>query len=98
MGDELKFKNQFSCLLSGPSGSGKTSFCIRFLQNQKTLCTVADFNGMVVWCSSELSAIPYRQLAGTKHVRFHEGVPADFNNSGEKPCLVILDDFLNTAY
>jgi len=30
MGDDLKFKQPFSCLLSGPSGLGKTSFCIRF--------------------------------------------------------------------
>jgi hypothetical protein len=42
MGDDLKFKHQFSCLLSGPSGSGKTSFCIRFLQNLKELCTVPE--------------------------------------------------------
>jgi len=98
MGDDLKLKHPFSCLLSGPSGSGKTSFCIRFLQNLKTLCTVACFSGGIVWCYSEVSAIQYRQLAGTKHVRFHEGVPADFNNSGEKPCFIILDDLLNTAY
>jgi len=98
MGDDLKFKHPFSCMLSWPSGSGKTSFCIRFLQNMKTLCTVAYFIGGIVWCYSEISSIPYRTLARTKHVRFHEGVPANFNNSGEKPCLIILDDLLNTAY
>jgi len=43
-------------------------------------------------------AIPYQQLAGKEHVRFHEGVPADFNNGGEKPCLIILADVLNDAY
>jgi hypothetical protein len=83
MGDDLKFKHPFSYFLSGPSGSGKTSFCIHVLQNHKTLCTVADFSGGIVWCYSEISAIPYPQLAGTIHVRFHEGVPADFNNTGE---------------
>jgi len=98
MGDDLKFKHQFSCLLSGPSGSGKTSFCIRFLQNLITLCTVADYSGGIVWCYSEISAIPYRQLAGMKHVHFHEGVPADLNYSGENPCLIIPDDLLKTAY
>jgi len=97
-GDHLKLKHPFSCLVSGPSGSGKTSFCIRFLQNLKTLCTVADFSGGIVWCYSEISGFPYRQLASTKHVRFHEGVPADFNNIGEKPCLIILDDLLTSAY
>ena len=59
---------------------------------------MADFSDGIVWCYSEISAIPYRQLAGTKHVRFHEGVPTNFNNSGENPCLIILDDLLNTAY
>jgi hypothetical protein len=98
MGDDLNFKHPFSCLLSGPSGSSKTSFCIRFLQNLNTLGTVADFSGGNVWCNSEISAIPYGQLAGAKHVRFHVGVPADFNNNGEKPCLIILDYLLNTAY
>jgi len=44
MGVNLKFKHSFSCLLSGPSESGKTSFCIRFLQNLKTLCSVPDFS------------------------------------------------------
>ena len=68
------------------------------LANLKTLCTVADFSGGIVWCYSEISANTYRQLAGTKRVRFHEGVPADFNNSGDKPCLIILEDLLNTAY
>ena len=47
---------------------------------------------------SESSAVPSRQFAGKKHVRFHEGVPADFNNGGGNPCLIILDDFLNNAY
>ena len=56
-----------------------------------------DFSGGIVWCYIELSAITYQQLAGKKHVRFHEGVPADFN-SGEKPCLIILDDLVNSAY
>jgi hypothetical protein len=59
---------------------------------------VADFSGGIVWCYIEISAIPYRQLVGMKHVRFHEGVPADLNNIGENPCLIILDDLLNTAY
>jgi len=98
MGDVLKFNHTLSCLLSVPSGSGKTSLCIRFIQSLKTLCTVADFSGEIVWCYSEISAIPYRQLAGTIHGRLHEGVPADFNNNGEKPCLIILNVFLNTVY
>jgi len=94
MGDELRFNHPFSCLVSGPSGSGKSSFCIRFLQNLKALCTEPNF----VWCHRESSANPSRQLVGKKHVRFHEGVPADLNNCKEKPVLIILDVLLNVAY
>jgi len=39
-----------------------------------------------------------RQLAGTKNVRFNEGLSADFHNAKDKPCLIILDDLLNEAY
>jgi hypothetical protein len=67
------------------------------LEKLKTLCTVGDFSGGIVWCYSELSAIPYQLLPGNKHVRFH-GVPADCRNIGEKPCLIILDGLLNSAY
>jgi len=59
---------------------------------------VTDFSSGIVWCYSELCAIPYQKLAGKKHVRFHEGFPADFSNSGEKPCLIFLDDLFNDAY
>jgi len=48
--------------------------------------------------SCESSAVPSRQLAGKKHVRFHEVLPADFNNGGEKSYLIILDDLLNVTY
>jgi len=68
------------------------------LQTLETLCTVTDFGGGIVWCYSEISAIPYRQLTGTKHVCFHEVLPANINKSGEKPCLSILDNLLNYAY
>jgi len=98
MGDDLKFKHAFSCLLSGPSVSGKISFCILFLQKLKTFCTVSDFTGGIVWRYSEISAFPYRHLVASKHVRFHKGEPARFNNSGENPCLIILEYLLNTAY
>jgi hypothetical protein len=83
MGDYLKFKHPISSFLNGPRGSGKTSIFVRFLQNLITLCTVADFRGGFVWCYSEISAIPYRQLAGTKHVRFHEGDPVTSTTVGK---------------
>jgi len=57
---------------------------------------VPDFSGGIVWCYSEISA--NKQLTGNKHVPFHEVLLADFNNIGEKPCFIILDDLLNSAY
>ena len=96
MCDDLRWKHPFSCLVVGPDGSGKSSFCIRFLQNLKALCTEPNFSGGIIWYYSE-SATPSRQLAGKKHVRFH-GVPAEFNNGRENPCLIFPDDLLNDAY
>ena len=92
MGDDLKFKHPFSCLLSGPSSSGMMSFCIRFLENLKQLCTLPYYSGGIVWCYCEICAIHCQKLTWKKHVRFREGVPAVFNNSGEKPCLIFLVD------
>jgi len=96
-GDDLKFKHPFSCIISGPSGSGKSSFCIKFLQNLKTSCTEWEFDGGVSWCYSERTALP-KQLLKWKKIRFHKGVPSDFNNARGKPCLVIFDDLLNDVY
>jgi len=59
---------------------------------------VQTFDGGVIWCYSEKRAVHFRQLAGTKKVRFNEGVPANFDNAGDKPCLTILDDLLNETY
>ena len=79
-------------LVSGPRVWASRRFAFAFCKTSK------HFSGGIIWCYSKRIAIPYQQVAGKKHVRFHEGVPAGFNNSGEKPCLIILDDLLNDAY
>jgi len=96
-GDDLKFKLPFSCIINAHSGSGKSSFCIKFLHNLITLCTERDFDGGVSWCYSERTALP-KLLLKWKKIRFHKGVPSDFNNARGKPCLVIFDDLLNDVY
>ena len=68
------------------------------MQNNEELCSEPDFSCGIIWYYSEISAIPYELLAGKEHARFHEGVPTDFKNCGEKPSLVILDDVLNDDY
>ena len=47
--DDLRLEHQFSCLVNGPNGSGKSSFCIRFLQNHGSICTVHTFYVGVIW-------------------------------------------------
>ena len=97
--DGVKFKYPFSCLVSGPSGSGKSSFCIRFVQNQDALCTERNFDGGVLWCYSEKTALPNKNLVVMKKkIRYNEGVPSDFENAHGRPCLIILDDLRNGAY
>ena len=97
MGNVLRIKHYFSCLVSGPSGSGNSSFCIRFCKISKhsvpSLTSAVESSGGILE-----QRYPYRQLAGKEHVRFHEGVLADINSFGKKPCLIILDDLLNDAY
>jgi hypothetical protein len=58
--DDLRFNHPFTLLVSGPSGSGNSSFCICFLQKLETLCTAHTFDGGVIWCYSENSAVPSR--------------------------------------
>jgi len=85
-------------IISGPSGSDKSSFCIRFLQNLDALCTERYFDGGVIWCYSEKTAVPSPTELPKRDVHFNEGVPTDFENARGKPCLVIFDDLLKYVY
>jgi len=98
MSDDLKFKLPFSCIVSGPSGSGKSSFCIQFQQNLKALRAERNFDGGEMWCYNERTAVPKQLPKWKKKIRFHEGVPSDFNKAHGKSCLVILDDLSNDVY
>ena len=98
MCEDRKYKHPFTCIVSVPRGSRKSSICIRFLQNLETVCTVHKSNGGVILCYSKQNAVPSRQLAGTKYVRFNEVVPADFDIAKKKQCFIILGDLLNEAY
>jgi ABC-type dipeptide/oligopeptide/nickel transport system ATPase subunit len=97
--DDIKFKHPFTCIISGPTGSGKSSFCVRFLQNLDGLCTELNFDGEIVCCYSEKSAVPTDQLARLgKSVRIHEGLPTSISNPQGRPSLIIFDDLLNEVY
>ena len=96
--NDIKFKHPFTCILAGPSASGKSSFCIKFLQNLDS-CTEEDFEGGIIWCYSEKTAVPTSQLAALgKKISFYEAVPENFANAQGNPCLIILDDLLKDVY
>jgi ABC-type dipeptide/oligopeptide/nickel transport system ATPase subunit len=101
MGDDLKFKHPFTCIVSGPTGSGKTSFCIKYLQNLDSFSTETDFNGGITWCYSKKTAVPSLQLASLRtKIKYHEGVPEEkeIDDAYGRPSLLILDDLLNQVY
>jgi len=73
---------------------------VRFLQNLDALCTEREFDGGVIWCYSEKTAVPSpTELPKKSNVHFNEGVQKDFfEKARSRPCLVILDDLLNDVY
>ena len=67
--------------------------------NLDALCTERNFDGGVIWCYSEKTAVPNQQLAVLKKkIRYNEGVPADFENAHCRPCHIILVDLFNYSY
>jgi GTPase SAR1 family protein len=95
MCDDLRFKHPFTCIISGPTGSGKSSFCVKFLQNLDSLSTETDFDGGIIWCYSEKTAVPSLKKA---NIKYHEGVPEEIGDAYGRPSLLILDDLLNQVY
>jgi ABC-type phosphate transport system ATPase subunit len=82
---DLKFKHPFTSIISGPTGSGKTSFCVKFLNNLDTQCTETEFSGGIIWCYSETTAVPYKELKLFKNIRYQEGLPDNFGDGQGKP-------------
>jgi len=72
---------------------------VRFLQNLDAPCTERDFDGGVIWCYSEKTAVSSpTELPNKSDVHFNEDVPTDFEIARGRPCIVILDDLLNDVY
>ena len=95
----MKFKHPFTCIVAGPTISGKTSFVIKLLHNLKSLCTEARFEGGIIWCYSEETAVPSTQLEKLGlHITYQKGLPETYGNARGEPSLIILDDLLNEAY
>jgi hypothetical protein len=63
------------------------------------MCTELDFNGDIFWCCSKRTAVSDRVLCELNNtIRVHKGIPENFENKYDKPCLIILDDILDIAY
>ena len=73
-----------------------SSLCIKFLRNLKSLSTETDFDGHILWCYGQSNAVPFVNVGW--RLQYHEAVPDNFANVGNKPFLIILDDLLNETY
>jgi len=95
----VKFKHPFTCIVAGPKGSGKISFVIKLQQNLKSLCTESRFEGGIIWCYSELTAVPSKQIEklGLNNT-YQNGLPDSYGNARGEPSLIVLDDPLNAAH
>jgi hypothetical protein len=96
MDDDLKLKHPFTAIISGPKGSTKSSLFIRFLHNLNSLCTEKNFDGGIIWCFGERTAVPEQELLKiSDNIRFYGGVPNNCEKKNGKPGLIILDDLLD---
>jgi ABC-type lipoprotein export system ATPase subunit len=99
MSENIKFKHPFTCIVSGPTCSGKTSFCIKLLQNLDSLCTGSIFKGGIIWCYSEVTAVPREKLNKLgRNIQYQEGLPENFGNVWGEMSLIILDELLIHIY
>ena len=81
MSTDVQFKPPFTCIISGPTESSKSTFCVRFLQNLRYLCTEQRFKGGIQWCFSEPTSIPTKELNSLNlNIRYHEDLSTDFEN------------------
>ena len=95
MEDHLKFKHPFTCIVAGQTGSGKTSSVIKLLQKLDSLCTAPRFEGDIIWCYSEETAVPRQQLDKLRlNITYQEGLTETYGNARGDPSLIILDDLL----
>ena len=95
----MKFKHPFPCIVIGPTGRGKTSFVIKLLRHLESLCTDSRFEGGIIWCYSEETAVPRHQLNTLGlNITYQEGLPESYGNARGEPSLIILDDLLQQVY
>ena len=95
----MRFKHPFTCVVTWPTVSGKTSFCLKLLQYLDSLCTESKFKGGIIWCYSEVTAVPREKFSKLgRSIQYQEGLPENFGNAQGEPSLIIFDDLLNQVY
>ena len=91
----MKCKHPFKCIVPGATGSGKTGFVIKLFQNLESLCTVSRFEGGIIWCYSEKTAVPRQQLSKLRlNITYQEGLPETYGKAEGETLFIILDDLL----
>ena len=99
MNEHIRFKHPFTCIVAGPTGAGKTSFAIKLLLNLDSQCTESKFSRGIIWCYSEVTAVPREKLNKLgRPIHYQEGLPEKFGNAQGAPSLIIRDDLLNQVY
>ena len=87
----IRFKHPFTCIVSWPTGSGKTSFCLKLLQKLDSLCTESKFKGGIIWCYSQVTAVPREKLSKLgRSIQYQEGLPENFGNAQGEPSVTLI--------
>lgn len=80
-------RTNFALCIAGPSKSGKTSFCVRLLNNSDQMIDTKFTK--IYWILGDPKAIPQNL---TCPVEFIIGIPKEFVNKSNEPCLYVFDD------
>lgn len=82
-------------LVSGSSGCGKSTFICKLLSDMDNAVDTKIHK--VHWCYSEGNAKPHlpSHVEQRLNIKYHRGLPLTFQNDGNFPTLLVLDDLMN---
>jgi len=69
------------------------------VENLKSVRNGKNFDGVLILCLGERTALPVQELRKVRdNIRFYGVVPDNFENKNGKPCLIILYELLDVVY